>query len=134
METKRKLTAAAIASIATLSASCTTTPSFDLEPSTAPMPEKWAQSVESVPYLPSLDTPAPSSAETSAPEPTATPPMPTTPAIVSPPRDLPYGVPVPGKTGLVRSPWSDQGFVDVRGMPPGIEAKCPYSGKVFLVP
>ncbi len=49
-------------------------------------------------------------------------------------RDLPYGTPVPGKKGLVKSPWSEQGFVDVTGMPPGIEAKCPYSGKVFLVP
>jgi hypothetical protein len=134
MGKKRKLTNAALASIAMFGASCATSPSFNLEPATAPMPEKWAQSVESVPYLPSLDTPSPSSVEMVDPEPTATPPMPTTPAIVSTPRDLPYGVPVPGKTGLVRSPWSDQGFVDVGGMPPGIEAKCPYSGKVFLVP
>lgn len=46
----------------------------------------------------------------------------------------PYGTPVPGKTQLVRSPFTDQGFVDVSGHPPDMEVKCPYTGKVFLVP
>lgn len=50
-------------------------------------------------------------------------------------RDLPYGVPVPGRAGFVTSPFAPtRGFVDVRGYPPGTEVKDPYSGKVFLTP
>ena len=63
-------------------------------------------------------------------------PFPTpTPVPVAPPRDLPYGTPVPGKPGFVTSPHSpSSGYVDVRGFPPGSEVKDPYSGKIFLVP
>ena len=50
-------------------------------------------------------------------------------------RDLPYGTPVPDKPGYVISPYSPRaGYVDVTGMPAGMEAKDPYSGKIFLVP
>jgi hypothetical protein len=46
-----------------------------------------------------------------------------------------YGTPVPGKQGLVTSPFSpDSGYVDVRGFPPGTEVKDPYTGKIFLTP
>jgi len=49
--------------------------------------------------------------------------------------DLPYGIPVPGKQGLVTSPFSpDSGYVDVRSFPPGTEVKDPYTGKSFLTP
>lgn len=49
--------------------------------------------------------------------------------------DLPYGTPVPGKTGLVTSPYSpDGGYIDVRGFAPGTPVKDPYSGKIFLTP
>ncbi len=42
---------------------------------------------------------------------------------------------VPGKPGYVRSPFApDKGYIDVRGYPSGAEAKCPYSGKMFVVP
>ena len=63
-------------------------------------------------------------------------PFPTpTPVPVAPPRDLPYGTPVPGKPGFVTSPHSPTaGYVDVRGFPPGSEVKDPDSGKIFLVP
>lgn len=58
-----------------------------------------------------------------------------TPQPVAAARDIPYGTPVPGKPGFVTSPHSaSAGYVDVRGFPPGMEVKDPYSGKVFLVP
>jgi len=49
--------------------------------------------------------------------------------------DLPYGIPVPGKQGLVTSTFSpDSGYIDVRSFPPGTEVKDPYTGKTFLTP
>ena len=47
--------------------------------------------------------------------------------------ELPYGTPVPGKPGLVTSPFSpDSGYVDVTGFPPGSAVEHPYTGKIFL--
>ena len=49
--------------------------------------------------------------------------------------ELPYGTPMPGKPGLVTSPFSpDNGYVDVTGFPRGTEVENPYTGKIFLTP
>ncbi len=65
-------------------------------------------------------------------------PPPTAPSTVAPTTtakgDYPYGVPVPGKAGFVRSPYSPDKMTDVRGYAPGTEVKDPYTGKIFLVP
>jgi hypothetical protein len=49
--------------------------------------------------------------------------------------DLSYGTPVPGKPGLVTSPYApNSGYIDVRGFAPGTPVKDPYTGKIFLTP
>ena len=49
--------------------------------------------------------------------------------------DFSYGTPVPGKPGLVTSPYSpNSGYIDVRGFSPGTPVKDPYTGKIFLTP
>jgi len=49
--------------------------------------------------------------------------------------DLPYGKPVPGKPGLVTSPFApDAGYVQVLGFPSGTPVEDPYTGKMFLTP
>lgn len=48
---------------------------------------------------------------------------------------MPPGVPVPEKPGFITSPYAPtSGYVDVRGVPSGSEVKCPYTGRLFLIP
>jgi hypothetical protein len=53
-----------------------------------------------------------------------------------PPADsLPWGVAVPGKTGMVYSPYTEvRSVVDVTGFEKRSRVKCPYTGNVFRVP
>lgn len=65
--------------------------------------------------------------------PTPAPP-PTVPSQTKP-SSLPVGIKVNGKPGFVYSPYDKTaGIVDVQGMAPGTKVKCPYTGKVFIVP
>ena len=49
--------------------------------------------------------------------------------------DLPYGIPVPGRKGMVTSPYLPEGnYVDVGAFAPGSAVKDPYTGKFFRVP
>ena len=46
-----------------------------------------------------------------------------------------YAIKAVGKPGYVQSPYDSQGrLIDVRGLPPGTEAECPYTHRTFLVP
>ena len=47
----------------------------------------------------------------------------------------PTAEPVPGKPGIVISPFApEQGYVDVRGLMRGTAVRDPYSGQLFIVP
>src|SRR5213595_3970524 len=49
---------------------------------------------------------------------------------------LPYGIPVPGRRGMVTSPYlpEEDKYIDVTGFASGSVVKDPYTEKFFLVP
>jgi hypothetical protein len=49
---------------------------------------------------------------------------------------LPYGIPVPGRKGMVTSPYTPEEakYIDVTDFASGSVVKDPYTGKFFLVP
>jgi len=49
--------------------------------------------------------------------------------------DMPYGIPVPDRKGIVTSPYLPEGnYIDVSAFAPGSAVKDPYTGKIFRVP
>jgi hypothetical protein len=49
--------------------------------------------------------------------------------------DMPYGIPIPGRKGMVTSPYLPEGYyIDVSAFAPGSAVKDPYTGKFFRVP
>ena len=50
-------------------------------------------------------------------------------------KGYPSGIAVPGKAGFVRSPYApSKGEIDIRRYPKGTAVKCPFTGKIFVVP
>ena len=66
----------------------------------------------------------------------STPAIPSTPpAIPSTPSDYKFGIPVPERPGMIRSPHNpDAGLIDARGLKPGTKIRCPFTSKVIKVP
>jgi hypothetical protein len=86
--------------------------------SVAPAPPEDSDSITPAPPEDSSVAPLPSPAPTAAPKQDSSP----------------MALWVKGKEGQqVLSPFTG-GIVDVSGFPPGAEVRCPYSGKIFLVP
>ena|SRR3712207_2989180 len=92
-----------------------------------PQPQPFPQD----PAAPPAPAPAPTDVPPTDPGPA---PAPTAAATQAAKGDYPYAVPVPGKPGFVRSPYSPDKMTDVRGYAPGTEVKDPYTQKIFLVP
>ncbi len=59
----------------------------------------------------------------------------TKPANTTTTAKYPVATPIKGKKGQVTSPYAQYaGPVSVEGIAPGTQVKCPYTGKIFIVP
>lgn len=80
---------------------------------------------------------APPTAPAKQSPPAPSPAPPSTPSVSAAARidDLPYGDVIAGRPGFVHSPYALKSqIVDVTGLRPGQEVKCPFTGKLFRVP
>lgn len=93
----------------------------DIDPIGPPMPSD-RRNPEPDPMVQTPPPPEPP-AEKPAPKPADTQPA-----------QIPFGLPVPGKKGFVYSPFDKSQQVNVVGIDPGKKVRCPYTGKIFLVP
>lgn len=83
------------------------------------------------PGAPSVNNPAPRRSVTNEPKPWDAPAAGGGGSRVT----YPTAQSIAGKPGLVKSPYAPYaGEVDVKGIPSGTTVKCPYSGKIFIVP
>jgi hypothetical protein len=114
---------------------------FQPQPQPAhPQTDKTRVSRRATPRKSNAATPAPSAIEEPsqpAKEQKSTPTM--LPASAAPAEkareDMPYGIPVPGRKGMVTSPYLPEGnYIDVSAFAPGSAVKDPYTGKIFRVP
>lgn len=88
--------------------------------------------VAEAPSAPAVTKPSAPSPTPAAPTEAPAPPVLPAPAKVD---DLPYGEVIAGRPGFVHSPYALKSqIVDVTGLRPGQEVKCPFTGKLFRVP
>jgi hypothetical protein len=91
--------------------------------------------VAAAPVPPHTPAPAPAAAEPRPQPPPQPQAKPNAMAAAHPKGDIPYGIRVAGRPGVVYSPFTGKTqLVDVAGTAPGVVVKCPYTNKLFRVP
>lgn len=115
-----------------------------IKPSVTPVPalEKHDPVVVTKKEIPATSSPAASIFNSAPVAPSNPPPVITsttqpkvTPQTKPEVSEIPFGFNISGRPGFVHSPYAAKNqLVDVTGLPPGMEVKCPYTGKIFRVP